>query len=166
MNRLIRSQRCLVLTDAFITGNPDAPYLVYLRNKNRPFCFAGLWNHTIAKDTGDDVYSFAIITTVANPFVSSLGAVRMSVILDTNDEHRWLRPNASLSRILYLLQSFPVDRMNAYQVSPIVPEAPNSPALVQPKGIPMFDESFQLDMRRTWRKKPFTNNDTLADRIR
>jgi putative SOS response-associated peptidase YedK len=48
MNRLIRSRRCLVLVDAFITGKPEAPYLVYLRNKERPFCIAGLWNHTIA----------------------------------------------------------------------------------------------------------------------
>jgi putative SOS response-associated peptidase YedK len=107
INKLFRFQRCLVLADAFITGKPDSPYLVYLRNKKRPFCFAGLWNHTIAEETGADVFSFAIITTVANPFISSLSAVRMPVILDPNDEHRWLKPTTSLSGILHLLGPYP-----------------------------------------------------------
>ena len=37
---------------------------------------------------------------------------------------------------------------------------------IQPKGKPLFEESFQLDMRRTWRKKPFNINITFADRIK
>lgn len=166
INKLFRFRRCLALADAFITGKPDSPYLVYLRNKKRPFCFAGLWNHTKVKETGYDIYSFAIITSVVNTFIESLGAVRMPVILDPNDEHRWLKPTASLSQILHLLHPCPVEKMNAYPVSPIPPEAPNNASLVQPKGKPFFDESFQLDMRRTWRKKPSNINITFADRIK
>lgn len=166
MNRLIRARRCLVLADAFIAGNPDAPFLVYLRNKMRPFCFAGLWNQSISEDTGDDVFSFTIITTVANPIISSLGAVRMPVILDPTNEHRWLRPSASLSDILCLLQPYPVYKMNAIPVSPILSEAPNSSSVIQPKGKSLFDESFQLDKRSTWRKKPSAIISTIADRIR
>jgi putative SOS response-associated peptidase YedK len=166
INKLIRFRRCLVLADAFITGKPDSPYLVYLRNKKRPFCFAGIWNHTKAEETGADVFSFAIITTVANSFVASLGAIRMPVILEPDDEHRWLKPSASLSGILWLLHPYPVEKMNAYSVFSVLGEAPNNASLVQPKGKPLFDESFQLDMRRTWRKKTSTNNGTLADRKR
>jgi len=166
INKLIRFRRCLVLADAFITGKPDSPYLVYLRNKKRPFCFAGIWNHTKSKETGADVFSFAIITTVANPFVASLGAVRMPVILEPDDEHRWLKPTASLSNILHLLYPYPVEKINAYPVSPISGEAPNNASLIQPKGKPLFEESFQLDMRRTWRKKQSTNNITLGERKR
>ena len=44
-NRLIRYQRCLVLADAFVVGIENGnPYLVYLRGKQRPFSFAGIWN--------------------------------------------------------------------------------------------------------------------------
>jgi len=45
-NRLIRYQRCLVLADAFIVGvDENKPYLVYLRDKKRPFAFAGIWQY-------------------------------------------------------------------------------------------------------------------------
>ncbi|MBW6535825.1 MAG: SOS response-associated peptidase [Mariniphaga sp.] len=90
----------------------------------------------------------------------------MPVILDHNDEHRWLKPTASLSRIFHFLHPCPVEKINACLISPIPPEAPNNASLVQPKGKPLFEESFQLYMRRTWRKKPSTNTTTLADRIR
>ncbi len=44
-NRLIRYQRCLVLADAFVVGiETYNTYLVYLRGKQRPFSFAGIWN--------------------------------------------------------------------------------------------------------------------------
>lgn len=45
--QLLRQQRCLVLVDAFIMSDNGKAYLVYLRNKNRPFAFAGIWNKTI-----------------------------------------------------------------------------------------------------------------------
>jgi hypothetical protein len=134
--------------NAFITGNPDAPYLVYLRNKMRPFCFAGPWNQTISEDSGDDFFSFAIITTVANPFILSFSAVLMPLILDPTYEHRWLRPSASLSGILYLLQPYPVDKMNAFPDSPILSEAPNSSSIVQ-SNKSLFDKSSQEDIRST-----------------
>jgi putative SOS response-associated peptidase YedK len=166
MNRLIRSRRCLILADAFITGKPESPYLVYLLNKKRPFCFAGLWNHTIAEETGADVFSFAIITTVSNPFISSLGAVLMPVILEPNDELCWLKLSSQLSDILHLLGPYSENQMNAYPISPVTVDLRNDKSVIQPKGKTLFDESFHLDMRRTWRKKPSASSSTLADRIR
>ena len=45
---LIRSQRCLIIASAFITGPKDIgldkPYLVYLQNKKRPFAMAGIYD--------------------------------------------------------------------------------------------------------------------------
>ena len=35
--------------------------MVYLRDKKRPFAYAGIWNKTNDEATGENVYSFAII---------------------------------------------------------------------------------------------------------
>ena len=44
----IRSQRCLVVADAFYEGPEkeklSKPYLVYLKEHKRPFAFAGIWD--------------------------------------------------------------------------------------------------------------------------
>jgi hypothetical protein len=65
-----------------------------------------------------------------------------------------------------MLHPYPVEKINAYPVSPISVEAPNNASLVQPKGKPFFEESFQLNMRHTWRKKPSISDVTLGDRKR
>ena len=78
--KIIREQRCLVLADAFIIGI-EKPYLVYMRGKQRPFTFAGVWNKS-ADDKGPEINTFAIITIVANPLIRKLGHDRMPVILD------------------------------------------------------------------------------------
>ncbi len=56
----------MVLADAFVVGLENKPYLVYLRDKKRPFCFAGIWYKSIDGNTGDEVTSFGIITVVVN----------------------------------------------------------------------------------------------------
>ena len=55
-HRLIRYQWCLVLADAFVVSiDTGTPYLVYLRGKQRPFSFAGIWNRTKGEITGEEI---------------------------------------------------------------------------------------------------------------
>ena len=135
----IRSQRCLVPADAFIEGPKkerlNKPYLVHLKNENRPFAFAGIWDEWVNVDTGEIVNSFAIITTVANPLMLKIGHHRSPVILAKNDENNWLDPNLELSSITSLLKPYDYHLMNAYPISKEI-KSPKSNGLhlIEPIG--------------------------------
>ncbi len=59
-NRLIRYQRCLVLADAFVVGIDESkPHLVYLRDKKRPFAFAGIWDRITGKPVCVENFSYS-----------------------------------------------------------------------------------------------------------
>ena len=115
----IRSQRCLVIADAFYEGSMkeklNKPYLVYLQNKQRPFCFAGIWD-TWKDEDAQDHHSFAIITVPANTLLRKIGHERAPVILHSESEHAWLRNELPLSDVTSYLRPYPADLMNAYPV--------------------------------------------------
>jgi putative SOS response-associated peptidase YedK len=114
----IRSQRCLVIADAFIVGIDGSaqPHVVYLKDKIRPFAFAGLWD--VWKDEGGkELYSFSIITTVANQLLTKLGQERQPVILQRNRELAWLNNNLPLADAIRYLYPYPAHLMNAYPVA-------------------------------------------------
>lgn len=116
----IRSQRCLVIADAFIEGSTneglDKPYVVYLRNQKRPFAFAGLWDRWTDPETGAIEHSFSIITTVANPLLQKIPHHRSPVILHERQERRWLHAE-HLTEITDMLEPYPAEEMNAYPIS-------------------------------------------------
>lgn len=166
-NRLIRCQRCLVLADAFIVGIGDnKPHLVYLRDKKRPFAFAGIWVCVLDKKTGEDVYSFAIITTTANPLIYNLGLNRMPVILHNEHENTWLRSSAQLSDILSMMLSpYPANLMNAYPIADkINDKALNDISLIQPIGKPVYTEPIFVRYKKPKRENSFPNV-LLAERM-
>ncbi len=166
---IIRTQRCLVLADAFVIGmgNNNPPYLVYLRNKKRPFAFAGIWNKTIDVETGVEIFSFAIITTTANLLIAKLGLKRMPVILHIEYENRWLRPSSELFEILNMLAAYPTDLMNAYPLAnKILAEDQYSVASVQPIGAPILTEFNDSWVKKKKTVKDYTNTPTLAERMK
>jgi putative SOS response-associated peptidase YedK len=114
----IRSQRCLVIADAFIIGTEGnaQPYVVHLKDKVRPFAFAGIWDVWIDED-GKELYSFSIITTVANPLLKKLGQERAPVILQRNRELAWLNNNLPLADAIRYLYPYPEHLMDAYPIS-------------------------------------------------
>ncbi len=115
----IRSQRCLVIADAFYEGSMkeklNKPYLVYLQNKQRPFAFAGIWD-TWKDEDFQDHHSFAIITVPANSLLRKIGHERAPVILNQGSEHYWLNGDTELSDVLSYLKPYPANEMNAYPV--------------------------------------------------
>jgi putative SOS response-associated peptidase YedK len=170
-NRIIHSQRCLVLADAFTVGIKNGnPYLVYLRGKQRPFSFAGIWNRTKDENTGEIVLSFAIITCPANPLMQKLGYKRMPVILYNEYVSTWLRTSAQLSDILSMLCPYPTNLMNAYPISTrIADKCLNDVSLVQPLGNPVFNENIAyIQMSRLGKKESGENkvHDTLEERMK
>lgn len=133
----IRSQRCLVIADAFIEGTTgrglDEPYVVYLKS-GRPFALAGIWDTWLNPETGELVNSFAIITVPPNSLLQRLPHHRSPVVLRRSDEYRWLR-SEHLHEITQLLEPYPSEDMNAYPVSPRLKNPKlNSRDLLEPVG--------------------------------
>jgi putative SOS response-associated peptidase YedK len=123
-----RNRRCLVPATGFYEWNRigrDTPWRVptpwHIRMKNGdPFCFAGLWDKWVSGD-GEVIHSFTIITTSPNKLVGQVHD-RMPVILQRNDELRWISPQPDPA-LAELLIPYPAEMMEAWPVSTLV----NSP---------------------------------------
>jgi len=137
--KAIRSQRCLVIADAFIEGTTekklDKPFLVHLSKGRRPFAFAGIWDEWVNKETGEIYQSFAIITTTPNTLLQMLPHHRSPVILTREKERDWLDPNLPLSEVTAMLQPYEEGDMNAYPISTSIKNPRhNSLELLKPAG--------------------------------
>jgi len=142
----IRHKRCLVIADAFIEGSEieklNKPYLVYLKNHERPFAFAGIYDDWTDPSTGEIITTYAIITTVANSLIQKIPHHRSPVILHKKYENTWLNEEAPLTDITRLLQPYPSDEMNAYPISTAIknPRAEGR-ELIEPIGERLNPES-------------------------
>jgi len=95
-----------VIADAYYEwSDQNKPYLVFLQNKNRPFAFAGIYDHWQNPESKEIVTSFAIITTTANSLLQSIGVKRMPIILSRHDEAVWVKSSAHLLEIKFRLKS-------------------------------------------------------------
>lgn len=116
----IRSQRCLVLANAFYEGPAveklNKPYKIARKDDNL-FCFAGIWDTWADANTGQIVNSFSIITTVASETTAQIGHPRSPVILDKKDEKRWLDNALPIEKVIGLLKPFPGELLKAEPVS-------------------------------------------------
>jgi len=144
--KAIRSQRCLIPADAFIEGPENEklnkPFVVYLRDKVRPFAFAGIWDSWRNPETDQLIHSFAIITTVANEVMQKIQHHRSPVILHQSDEKKWLSNTIPLSEVTSLLHPYPSSLMNAYPIAPTIknPSA-DDPGLIHPAGQRLMSET-------------------------
>ena len=93
---------------------------------------AGLYDVWI-HPTGEELYTFTIITTEADPFVARLHH-RMPVVLERDLEDEWLDPElTSTTEILGLMERSAGVRLEAYPVSRLVNEpSVDGKALIQP----------------------------------
>ena len=142
----IRTQRCLIIADAFIEGTTKEglkkPYLVYLKNKQRPFAFAGIYDKWINDKTGEELYSFSIITTMANSLLQRIPHHRAPIILPRGSEATWLSLKTPLTDITKLLRPYDADLMNAYPISDRVRNPKeNDRLLIEPIGKSLDSES-------------------------
>ena len=123
----LRRRRCLILADGFYewqkVGDAKRPMRVALRS-GEPFAFAGLWSMS-SDSEGNRISSCAIITTAANDLLRPIHH-RMPVILSEEVEDLWLDTALDDSQTLtQLLEPYPDDALEAYEVSALVNSASN-----------------------------------------
>jgi putative SOS response-associated peptidase YedK len=110
-----------VIADAFIEGTTkeglEKAHLVYLQNKERPFAFAGIYDTWLNPDTGEELNSYSIITTVANDLLLKIPHHRSPIILPKGLENRWINGSVSLRDVTKMLRPYPAELMNAYPIS-------------------------------------------------
>ena len=142
---LMRMHRCLVPADAYIEfpegSKFNKPYVIYLRNKVRPFTLAGIWNEAFLPDSNEAIRSFSILTTSPNRLVARLHSSRMPVIFHREDEERWLCDSTPQEELSALMKPYPAELMNGYPIAPTIinPKA-NDPGLIHPAGPRIFPE--------------------------
>lgn len=137
--KAIRSQRCLVIADAFVEGTVkerlSKPYLVYKSGSKRPFCLAGIWDEWIDKESGEVHRGFAVITTAPTSLMQQIPHHRSPLVLPQEDEQRWISPDLTLSEVTSMLTPFDDREFNAYPISPQVKSPRNKDfSLLQPVG--------------------------------
>lgn len=126
------NQRCLVFVEGFYEhhhfGKRTYPYFIHLLH--RPFfALAGLWEERVDRTTGERQRTFCIVTTAPNDLMRRIhnnprvDGARMPVILDPQDEQRWLAPLTSTTDVqdlLRLVRPYPEQQMTAYPVAPLL----------------------------------------------
>jgi putative SOS response-associated peptidase YedK len=140
----VQQRRCLIPADGFYEwrreGNGKVPVWIHLKNKE-PFAFAGLWD-VWADTQGQMLYTFTIITTVANALFRPIHN-RMPVIFDRLSAKQWLDPTFGPNEAILaaVLAPYPSALMKAHDVSPLV----NKPEYERPACIsPVADPQFRL----------------------
>jgi putative SOS response-associated peptidase YedK len=83
---------------------------------NSIFAFAGLYDVWKDKNSGKEIHSYSIITTVPNAIVGKYHN-SMPVILEKDDEDFWLNPDTiKADQLLPLLKPFPDDKIEEWEV--------------------------------------------------
>lgn len=126
-----KSSRCLIPVKAFYEYPPTEfveimrdgkkkkvkqPYLIRMKDDNA-FMMAGIFSIWVNKQTGEELPTYAVITTEANKLMKPIHH-RMPVILDNKHFKLWLdRDYKDAKALKKLLVPYPPAKMKAHKVS-------------------------------------------------
>ncbi len=134
----LAQRRCLVPADGFYEWKTVAGKKLPVRftmNDDSLFGLPAIYDD-VHEDLGPPVRTYAIFTVEPNPLVAPVHN-RMPAILSQEREQEWLDPSIKdLNKIVGMLQSYPAERMKAFNVSPAL----NSPRNDSPDVIKPFPE--------------------------
>lgn len=138
--KAFHAQHCIILANSFFEWKQEAngkngktPYLIKLTDQT-VFAMAGIWNRWVNYATGEEIASFAILTTEANELMEGIHE-RMPVILSPENATRWINPALLTDEYKAALLPYESDKMEAYEVTRDVNKAYNDyPQLLEPQG--------------------------------
>ncbi|QIK55259.1 SOS response-associated peptidase [Dysgonomonas sp. HDW5B] len=121
----ILSRRCLIPSTGYFeyhhnNDKTKTPYLIYLPDEE-VFSMAGVYDSWISPKTGKVYNTFSMITTQANELTYEIhnggkNPHRMPVIINKQDEEKWLDPKLNKLDIQSMLKPFEASLMDAYAV--------------------------------------------------
>jgi putative SOS response-associated peptidase YedK len=136
--KAFRGRRCLIPASGYYEWQSASgrklkqPYYISLRD-GAPLSFAGLWDSALTT-SGEAVDTCAIVTTKANTLIEPIHH-RMPVLLARESWSAWLDPDTAVPNLLALLQPYPSEQMQAWEVADAVNRALNDdPALLLPRA--------------------------------
>jgi len=118
----IRKHRCLIPADGFFEwryyNGKNYPYYIHLKD-HEVFSIAGIWEAWKNPESGDELFTFSVITCDANPLMAKIHnkKKRMPVILPKDVEMNWIDSDLSDDEIMMMLQPYPEQMMDAYTIS-------------------------------------------------
>jgi putative SOS response-associated peptidase YedK len=134
--KAFRERRCLILANGFFEwkkeGGNSIPYY-FKRKDDQMFTIAGIYNSYEDEEDGETKYQFAVITTEANEEVGKIFH-RMPVILEPEDELRWLDLDEEPEALKVLFEPYPANLMISYEVESLPSRGDNGPQTVMPKS--------------------------------
>ena len=114
--------RCIIPSTGYFEwrheGNRKIPYFIFVKNAEI-FSMAGICETWVNKETKEHVTTFSIITTPANSLTEYIHNTkkRMPLILNQEDEQKWITPNLQHDEIITMMQPFDAAQMDAYTVN-------------------------------------------------
>lgn len=116
-----KTKRCLIPSTGYFEWRHEEkaklPYYLFLKEE-AIFSIAGVYEEWEDKKTGQQLFTFSMITTGANSLTAYIHNTkkRMPAILLKEEEENWLDPELSEKEALALLQPIPADTMEAYRI--------------------------------------------------
>ncbi len=118
----ILSKRCLLPVHGFYEWREykKMKYPYFIKPTEHTFFSLGcLYENYVDFRTGELKNTFSIITTVANPLMEKIHNLkkRMPLIINAEDEKRWVNPHLTVDEIKNLIQPYDEHKMSAYTIS-------------------------------------------------
>lgn len=133
----VKRKRCLVPATGFFDwrheGGKKIPYFISLK-EDGIFSFAGIYDSWHNPVTDEQLHTFSILTTDANPMMRFIHNTnfRMPVILHREEENLWLDPLADEGALKKLFTPYDESAMQAYTVDPgFLKMNPRDPGIVR-----------------------------------
>lgn len=135
----IRTCRCIIPSTGWFDWRHESgkkiPYFIYV--KDEPiFSMAGIYADWRDPGNGQIIYTFSIITTLANSLMSYIHNTnfRMPVLLHKEDETKWLYPELKDEEIKDFFKPFDDNLMDAYVISnDFLKKKSDDPSIIQRK---------------------------------
>jgi putative SOS response-associated peptidase YedK len=134
---IVDNKRCVLHIDSFFEyfhyKGKTYPFRIYM---DEPFGLACLWDQWIHPETKEKYKTFSIVTTHANQLMSKihnnpkLHEPRMPVIVNEEDEEKWLDNNLKYSDLQLFNCPFPDGLLKTYTVGNLREIGNNPEALV------------------------------------
>ena len=137
----ILKSRCLIPSTGYFefqhNGKEVRPHYIFLRDEEI-FSLGGiveLWHNPSTKETAQ---TFAVLTTNANSLCTTIhnggkNPYRMPVIINRDNEERWLDNSLKPNDIKDFFEPFDTDRMSAYPItSDFLKRNPTDSAIIAP----------------------------------